>query len=582
MGEKKKKGLRLMGKIFVAVFIPFLVIVLVSCLIGIKGMSDVSETLMKEHLQSASYSLEQTMNSLANGDYRMEDGKLYKGSVDIVANQKVLEEFKENTGMEVSIILDDVRRATTLLDDTGASMIGKPISESVHNRLLNGEIVFDEIEIGSDRYFVHYMPMESKAGEIYGGLFVGYNRNLVLEHIKSSVIKMIAGIFAVAVIAMAIIVVLIGSIGKLLYQTVDHLDEVANGSLNISLHEKVMNRSDEIGALSRSLQKLVDAFLSIVKNIMKTSQDLDQFTSNFRDSFQAIRSSIENVNIAVEEVAHGATQQAEDTQKANEEVIMMGEAIDATAGNVSSLSDSAQTMGGYNQSANEILNELLVISERTNQSVSEVKRQTDDTNHSAQEIQEVIELIASIANQTNLLSLNASIEAARAGEHGRGFAVVATEIRTLADQCKESADKISNIVNALIGNSNRSVHMMDEVAETIGEQNDKLEKTLAMFGELNQEILAVENDVGTIASQVADLGQLKQEVLALLEGLAAVAQENAASTQETSASMAELGDIVEVCTENTNGLVRLSEELRGNTTKFSVEAIKENIGSLEA
>ena len=148
-----------MGKIFVAVFIPFLVIVLVSCLIGIKGMSDVSETLMKEHLQSASYSLEQTMNSLANGDYRMEDGKLYKGSVDIVANQKVLEEFKENTGMEVSIILDDVRRATTLLDDTGASMIGKPISESVHNRLLNGEIVFDEIEIGSDRYFVHYMPM---------------------------------------------------------------------------------------------------------------------------------------------------------------------------------------------------------------------------------------------------------------------------------------------------------------------------------------------------------------------------------------------------------------------------------------
>ena len=141
---------------------------------------------------------------------------------------------------------------------------------------------------------------------------------------------------------------------------------------------------------------------------------------------------------------------------------------------------------------------------------------------------------------------------------------MATEIRTLADQCKESADKISNIVNALIGNSNRSVHMMDEVAET------------------NQEILAVENDVGTIASQVADLGQLKQEVLALLEGLAAVAQENAASTQETSASMAELGDIVEVCTENTNGLVRLSEELRGNTTKFSVEAIKENIGSLEA
>ena len=89
-----------------------------------------------------------------------------------------------------------------------------------------------------------------------------------------------------------------------------------------------------------------------------------------------------------------------------------------------------------------------------------------------------------------MLALNASIEAARAGEHGKGFAVVAEEIRQLADQCSESADKIANVVNTLIGNSNRSVFKMNEVVESIKEQNRKLEDTRNIFDGLNQEMSA--------------------------------------------------------------------------------------------
>ena len=111
---------------------------------------------------------------------------------------------------------------------------------------------------------------------------------------------------------------------------------------------------------------------------------------------------------------------------------------------------------------------------------------------------------------------------------------------------------------------------MSEVMDIIQVQNEKLENTLAMFGELNDEINVVSDAIGEISHQVDGLGDTKNAVLELLEGLSAIAEENAASTQETSASMVELSDIVEVCNENTNGLVRLSGELKDNTTKFSI------------
>ena len=259
----------------------------------------------------------------------------------------------------------------------------------------------------------------------------------------------------------------------------------------------------------------------------------------------------------------------------------MGDALDSTAGNVIALTDSAQKMSDYNSSANEILEELLEISKKTNQSVDDVQKQTDETNRSAMEIQEATELIASIASQTNLLSLNASIEAARAGEQGRGFAVVAGEIRTLADQCSESADKIANVVHELLDNSNQSVHTMNEVMVSIEQQNEKLENTLKMYAQLNDEIHIVSQAIHEISAQVDGLGDTKNAVLELLESLSAISEENAASTQQTSASMIELSNIVEECTEKTAGLLTLSANLRDNTTKFSIDVIKDNINDMK-
>ena len=582
MEAKKKKGLQLMGKISVVVAIPMAALVLLGCLIGVSGMNGVSDILMKEQLESAEYSFGQIMDGLSDGDYRYENGTLYKGDYDVTANENVLTEFKENTGIEVSIVVGNVRGATTMSDADGKSMKGQSISETIYEKLKAGEADYDQkLKIGSKNYLAYYMPIKNASGEIYGSLFVGYDKKTVSAMTRSNIYKMVGTLCVIAVAVMAVIAFLMRSIGKVLHNTVDHLEEVADGSLNVMVQNKVLERNDELGEVSRSLQKLVSSFKEIVKNIMTASAELDSFSGEFKESFDNIKESISNINTAVDEIANGATQQAGDTQKANEEVINMGDALDSTAGNVIALTDSAQKMSDYNSSANEILEELLEISKKTNQSVDDVQKQTDETNRSSMEIQEATELIASIASQTNLLSLNASIEAARAGEQGRGFAVVAGEIRTLADQCSESADKIANVVHELLDNSNQSVHTMNEVMVSIEQQNEKLENTLKMYAQLNDEIHIVSQAIHEISAQVDGLGDTKNAVLELLESLSAISEENAASTQQTSASMIELSNIVEECTEKTAGLLTLSANLRDNTTKFSIDVIKDNINDMK-
>lgn len=227
-------------------------------------------------------------------------------------------------------------------------------------------------------------------------------------------------------------------------------------------------------------------------------------------------------------------------------------------------------MKEYNKTAAKNLTELYDISKQTKESVLLVQDQTNLTNQSAQKIREATELITNIAGQTNLLSLNASIEAARAGENGKGFAVVADEIRQLSEQSRESAEKIAEIVNSLLENSNTSVHTMNEVTENIQRQNDKLLETGNMFSSLNSEIKDVTNAIEHINEQTVTLDEHKNTVLSIVDGLAAIAQQNEASTEETSASMLELQKTIQTCHEATSDLVKLAKELSKNTKHFEL------------
>jgi methyl-accepting chemotaxis protein len=357
---------------------------------------------------------------------------------------------------------------------------------------------------------------------------------------------------------------------KQINNMVGNLDQVAEGALDVTVGSKLLERGDEIGNIARSIHALTTGLARIIHSILKTSDEMDTFSVQFQDSFEKISESIANVNVAVEEIANGATSQAGETQNVNERMNEMGVAIEETAQQVVSLREAAQTMQEYNNTVGQTIVELSQISDETRRSVNEVHEQTNTTNRSTQEIRTATEIIADIADQTNLLSLNASIEAARAGEMGKGFAVVADEIRVLADQSRDSAEQISKVVDSLIENSNTSVETMLNLVDVIQKQDEKLSDTRQVFESLNSEITEVGDAIANINARIERIGRSKTVAMGGVESLAAIAQQNAASTQETAASMTELDKIVSECSQATQQLVSMASELKGLTTKFKL------------
>jgi methyl-accepting chemotaxis protein len=401
-------------------------------------------------------------------------------------------------------------------------------------------------------------------------IFAGLSLAEVNKEVNANQRKMwgVNGVILVlAIIASALILLRIMS---KLRENVEALDEVAKGNLNVQMKPEVLRRSDEIGEMARAVQTMVNAFREMLSHIHRTSGTLSSTCNMFGDSFAAIVENINGVNVAVEEIASGATSQATESSETSVQVTRMGDAIGATTEQIDQLRNNSERMKQFSESAENTFKQLSEINDETGSWVSEVKKQTELTNQSAMDIETATQLITDISGQTNLLSLNASIEAARAGENGKGFAVVAEEIRKLSEESRLAAEKISGIVQTLISNSNTSVETMNSMTEVMSHQNTKLGETRSMFVSLNEEIDSVTNAVTQIYGQKEILDDAKGAVLSSVTQLAAIAEENAASTEQTSASMEEFNTIIETCKQETAELVELANDLDESIAIFTL------------
>lgn len=571
---EKKKGLNLMTKILITALIPLILIVVIAGVSIHSVGSVVARKLVKHEMQTASYALEMTLDSLGSGDYRSDGTNLYKGNYNLTSNNQTIDNFKKKTNVDVTVFWKKTRMVTSVIDKDGKRSTGTDISDSVYDKVMqDGKYFSDNVDIGGTEYYGYYEALKNADGSSQAIIFTGMPSSDVKAIYKKRLVNTTVFMIVIALMACALLAAVITFIVKAITRVIGHLDEVADGELDFKISEKLLQRSDEIGNIARSVHTLIGGLASIVVNIHHSTGELAEFKDDFQKKFETINNSISNVNVAVDEIANGATSQADETQKVNSQINDMGDAITKTSQNVDSLTQSTEQMKEHNEQLDTTIQELMAISDRNKESLAAVYNQTNETNQSVMHIGNAVDMITDIAGQTNLLSLNASIEAARAGEYGKGFAVVADQIRQLADQSANTAKEIGEIVAELIENSNTSVETMGVVRQEMTGQYEKLNTTKDIFEQLNEEVNNVVTAIESISTEVESLDKLKGEVLGSAESLAAIAQENAASTEETSASMMELGEIVNDCNAKTQQLVNIADSMEENVHKFHVADI---------
>lgn len=320
--------------------------------------------------------------------------------------------------------------------------------------------------------------------------------------------------------------------------------------------KRITKRKDETGYMARAVESLADGLNGVITEIRTQSDNLygtsEELASDANDTVNSVR----QVEIAVSEVAEGASSQAQETADATSNVISMGGMIEKANSDVERLSESSRAIGEAVDEATEILDELLAINEKAVKSIDMIYERTNTTNKSVEDIKAAINIITSIAEETNLLSLNASIEAARAGEQGRGFAVVASQIQKLAEQSNESAKQIEDITEKLIEDSQQAVSGMQDVREIMNKQSTNVKNTNSAFDKVKDNIEVSIEGVKEITNLTGKLDSTRTAVTDTVQNLSAIAEENAASSQECSASVTEVCNIME---RVTNDAVRLKE-----------------------
>ncbi len=325
--------------------------------------------------------------------------------------------------------------------------------------------------------------------------------------------------------------------------------------------EKLQKRKDETGLMGRAVAGLRNEMNKMVSQIQEQSQQLFGASERLDQDASTTTQTAVRVGEAVGDIASGAGSQADETQSATEHVISMGNMIQETNRVAEELEENSRQMQASSEQAMGILQELIAVNEQTRASIQEIAEQTNITNASAQKIKEATSIITAIAEETNLLALNASIEAARAGEQGKGFAVVALQIQKLAEQSNDSASQIDSITSELIHDSTTAVETMQEVRDVMELQSDKMARTDEVFHKVNQGVEGALQGVVQITDRTENLDESRSRVVEVVQSLSAIAEQNAAGSEETSASMTEMEDILKNISGNATKLKDIAYQL---------------------
>lgn len=458
--------------------------------------------------------------------------------------------------------------------------------QSLYNEVLriNDELntlFYDEIvdAVGSDievmrLYSNQYNNLTTNAGLYLESLrdLVTEDRNLAAEHAEGSQNYALQILIASMVVSIIIAFILVIFISRHVTQHLNRVvlmsEKIASGDLTET--DNHYRGRDEIAQLSTSMEKMRLQLTNMIDSIKQTSLLVSSQSEQLNQSADDVKSGTQQIAATMEELASGTETQANFAGDLAETMTIFAEKIKSINASSESINESSNDVLKETELGNEYMNKSINQMDNIDQIVKDAVEKVAGLDKQTQEISKLVGVVKEIADQTNLLALNAAIEAARAGEHGRGFAVVADEVRKLAEQVANSVVSIAKIVNEIQTESRNVTDALEKGYDEVEQGTKDIEETGVRFKAIEDAIAVMTSNVQTVISGLVELNNDSAKVNEAVQEIASISEESAAGVEETSASAEEASSAMEGVSNGASTLLESARELNELVQQFKM------------
>ena len=568
---RRFENFKLKYKILFVALLPILVVCIAVMVINNTVIKNTLLDKTKNELKATAEALSAAYNQNSGEYFKNDDGEIWKGTYNVSLSQKLVTEMSEKTGSSLTFFYGDKRLVTSLKDKKGDYILGSKAGDYLKKNVLEGgkDVFTSRVSVEGIMYYGYYIPVkQNNSDDIIGMIFAGMPVREVDKTINlvSGLLFLILGI--VLVLTIFVSVLASKEIASAIEDSVLVVQNMASGNLNVSINRKNLGRKDEVGKLSAGTKSLRESLGNMIGAISDNTLSLDVASQDMSNIAGQASDAMDSISENLKSVLESAKNQAEVTASVDDNVNNINMMLKQTGDEADGLSDAADDMLGTGREVDNSLKNLYNSNEEVLDAIERIRKQTSETDISVDKIKEAVNLIASIAEETNLLSLNASIEAARAGESGKGFAVVAVEISKLAEQSNAASADIEKMIMDLGQNSERTVETMEMVQDAINRQSDDMNNTRKIFEKVKDRINLVAKGVANIREATVRLEGETTYIAEDINGLNAAANKNMENVKETMEAGEEVLKVVKNVSSMSVNVNTAANEMMQSVEKF--------------
>lgn len=360
-------------------------------------------------------------------------------------------------------------------------------------------------------------------------------------------------------------------IQNLIHEISDRMQEVADGNLKVENFQNVgKNDLGQLCGAFNGMNSMLRKLDGLVKQTAQAVVDIANGSNEMKFSAAENATASQQIATTINQLASGSQEQSTNIGLSVDNINEINDAIKQIFENAKesyTISTGVKSNAGEGvELSQSTLNQINEIKSKS----AEVATTINELGELSNNIEEIVELIKSIAGQTNLLALNAAIEAARAGEHGKGFAVVADEVKSLATDCANATDKITDMIKQVQNKTSTAVKTMTDSVNAVDEGVKMVENTGHKLKEIAQHSETSCKQSEFISEKVDSLSESSESLLKMMENISAIVEQSAASSQEISGISEEQSANLEQITHSAENLAEIVESLNRELAAFKL------------